>query len=1167
MATYDLTKEIPAAADLLADDILNCTYTGSEITIELPAGSFKLECYGAAGTKAGRYTSLLGGEGGYSYGTLSITETTRFYLNAGGQGTTSTSSSTKNTGGYNGGGYSYYYAGPGGGATHIATSSGLLSSLSSTTGSIIIVAGGGGGASSYSSSSSSTYQGKGGKGGGESGEAGYYGTSNTSSNALKYAGQGGTQTAGGAAGTNSSRAGSAGSFGQGGNGGSASSSYYGEGGGGGGYYGGGGASGYEAGGGGGSGYLSSDLTDSATSQGGNDSTGYIIITVLEIYASTHKITFYDGTTEIGVVETAGEETITLPTAPTKNGYKFLGYYLSDGTTKITESSYATTKLTEDVACFAKYRKYKVEFYVDGVSTYQIATTGKETVTFPAEPTKEGYAFKEWQVNGTTTAFNQTYLDAAYLTADLKVNAVWIQKYTISFICDGTTYKEYQSIGYEEIAVPETTPIKEGYTFEGWFLDSSFQTPYTTDYFKSIAIEKDYTIYGELTEDVPDEPTTASNVNFYVQGSLYATITTKGKEILTLPLEPSISGYTFGGWYSDEAYSIPFTSTSLENRWINKDLSIYAKLTEIPKYLISFIINGRTYYSYKTAGKETLKQPSTPKITDYDFEGWYWDEDCTDEFDADKYISTYLTENLNVYAKVIYTKKNVISFYSSITSTTAYATITTTGKETLELPTDPTADLGYEFDDWYLDKKFKTAFDITYYQTHYLTGDISVYANFKASTTGPYSLTIAKDGEGSISPDVGTHEIAKGTTTEITIMPTTLPFKYLEVDSEIVEPTETTVIDPESACAYFDFNTEATDVLGRSTTSTSGTPAISTDQIKFGAGSIYFDGTAALLITLPDSFDDAFTVEFWFYSAISATSGIYPTLFSTNTDNLYGGVYCAVDDGSYSDSMVCRANAASSSGNNGSYGAECDRSVWNHFCYCRSGSNNYYFLNGSLMATVTQSTPITVNIVCLGGLMRSSTTSGMLSSDYLTGYIDDLLISNTCKHTSDFSIPTAAYNATKTTYYSYKIENQAANVSAIAHFGELEDFTITSSARDGTISPSGETTIKEGNSQTFTFSPTASQSLKALLVDGVSVEVEQSGSSYSYTLKNIHKDKNVVAIFSPLLYWKTNGKWFGISKVFKKVNGAWVEQEADTLANIFSTTENYIEGVNDEESTT
>lgn len=1164
MATYDLTTTIPASSDLIADDILNCTYSGSEISIELAPGRYKIEAYGGAGGTNSRNSKYTGGEGGYSYGTISLETVTKLYLNAGGKGNNgSSSSSTKNTGGYNGGGYSYYYAGSGGGATHVATVSGLLSTLSSSTDSIIIVAGGGGGSAAYSTSnySSSSYCGYGGAGGGESGGAGSYGTSYSNT---AYAGQGGTQTAGGAAGTNSSRKGSAGSFGSGGNGGTASSSYYGEGGGGGGYYGGGGASGYEAGGGGGSGYLSSQLTDSATSQGGNDDNGYIVITVLEIYSSTHTITFYDGTSVIGMVETGGEEAISLPTPPTKNGYKFLGYFLADGTTQITETVYLSTKLKADVECFAKYRKYKISFYNESTLISTISTTGKEAITFP-EVTKDGYQFSLWQLADGTT-LNQAYLDGAYLTADLQAQAIFIQKFTVSFICDGTTYKTYETIGYEEISIPDTIPTKTGYVFDGWFLDSSYKTPYSEDYYLSQQITSDITVYGKLSEEVTEEPKAASNINFYVNNELYHTISTKGKEVLVFPENPSVEGYKFNGWYTNTGYTIQFTEDYFEDYWVNKDFSIYAKLTEIQKYNVTYLINGRTYYTYKSAGNEKFKLPTNPTITNYEFEGWYWDDTFKNSYNENEYESKELTTDINIYGKLKYTKKNNIYFYLTSNATSAYSTISTSGMETLTLPDNPTAELGYEFEGWYLDKKYKNSFDITYYESNNLTSDIYVYAKFVVSSAGPYSLIIGMDGTGSVNPDVGTYTITKGTSTELTIEPTTESFKYLEVNGEIVDVTETTSINPSSASAYYTFDGEASDALGRSTTSTSGTPSINTSTTKFGTGSIYFDGTSALGITLPDSFSDEFTVEFWFYTEEYATSGIYPTLFSTNTDNTYGGIYCAVNDGSYGDSMICRANAAGSRANNGTSGSEAAISTWNHFAFSRSGNNNYYFLNGTLMATVTQSNPITVSMICLGGLLRSSAMSSIISSDYFTGYIDDLLISSTCKYTESFTAPTEAYNAKILSKYSYTIENQAVNTTATAYFGELLDFTVTSSASDGTISPSGATVIKEGNTQTYTFYGDSSQELKAFLIDGVAVEVESSGSTYSYTLKHIHSDKTVRAIFSPLLYLKISGKWRGISKVYKKVSGAWVEQENSDLANIFDTSANYAQGTYEETST-
>ena len=49
MATYDLTSSIPKYYLLKAGDILNCPYSGAKKTIQLPAGQYKFECWGAQG--------------------------------------------------------------------------------------------------------------------------------------------------------------------------------------------------------------------------------------------------------------------------------------------------------------------------------------------------------------------------------------------------------------------------------------------------------------------------------------------------------------------------------------------------------------------------------------------------------------------------------------------------------------------------------------------------------------------------------------------------------------------------------------------------------------------------------------------------------------------------------------------------------------------------------------------------------------------------------------------------------------------------------------------------------------------------------------------------------------------------------------------------------------
>lgn len=192
-------------------------YTGSIQTFTAPvSGTYQLEVWGAQGGSSG-------GVGGYSIGTVYLTENQVLYINVGGAG-----NGTK--GGYNGGGTALTGGYGGGGATHIATKSGLLSTLSSNIDNVLIVAGGGGGNGA---------SGAGGSAGGISGSKGVDGECSNK------AGSGGTQTAGGACvDTSYSNKGSfgAGGAGKGGNNGGAGGAglYGGASGTGGGCYGGGG---------------------------------------------------------------------------------------------------------------------------------------------------------------------------------------------------------------------------------------------------------------------------------------------------------------------------------------------------------------------------------------------------------------------------------------------------------------------------------------------------------------------------------------------------------------------------------------------------------------------------------------------------------------------------------------------------------------------------------------------------------------------------------------------------------------------------------------------------------------------------------------------------------------------------------------------------------------
>lgn len=277
-------------ADNSSNTNMNFSYTGSVQTATLDPGKYILECWGAQG---GSYSSYSGGAGGYSIGTITLSQRTNLYIYVGGQPATQTSTGAT-SGGFNGGGagcsrtynYSTYGQG-GGGASDIRIGQDSFYAR-------VIVAGGGGGSSSEDSFTTKY-------GGGISGGS-------------SVSGYGATQTS---AGTN-------GLFGQGGAATTSGTNYnYGSGGGGGGFYGGGACSSY------------SDSTNYRTYNGGGS--GYV-------YTSNTASNYPSGcllnsSYYLSNAQTiAGNQSFSSPTGGTETGHSGNGYVRI---TKLTDVIYLT----------------------------------------------------------------------------------------------------------------------------------------------------------------------------------------------------------------------------------------------------------------------------------------------------------------------------------------------------------------------------------------------------------------------------------------------------------------------------------------------------------------------------------------------------------------------------------------------------------------------------------------------------------------------------------------------------------------------------------------------------------------------------------------------------------------------------------------------------------
>lgn len=173
-------------SNIKTGDILNFDYTGAVQSVTLPKGTYKLECWGAQGGNRSQDSASAtvtgSGLGGYSIGTLTLTQLTTCYIYVGGQGGMSSSTgNVKVEGGFNGGGFASHEStgepgNGGGGATDVRIGKDSLHAR-------IIVAGGGGGSGEDNET--------GGYGGGETGGTSGSGTPGSQTAPSGYFGIGG----------------------------------------------------------------------------------------------------------------------------------------------------------------------------------------------------------------------------------------------------------------------------------------------------------------------------------------------------------------------------------------------------------------------------------------------------------------------------------------------------------------------------------------------------------------------------------------------------------------------------------------------------------------------------------------------------------------------------------------------------------------------------------------------------------------------------------------------------------------------------------------------------------------------------------------------------------------------------------------------------------------
>lgn len=210
---------------------------------------------------------------------------------------------------------------------------------------------------------------------------------------------------------------------------------------------------------------------------------------------THTVTFnldggnISGSTLNPVSTVADGEKVSAPSVnPARDGYQFDGWY-KDGDTVAFD--FLNTPITSDIIIKAKWkRSHTVTFDPDNGNNPNSVTVSDGTqVKKPSDPTKNGYKFDGWYIEGSSTAYDFNLA----VTSDLTLKAKWKKIHTVKFVSNGgTSVSDVKVVDGEKLKKPSPDPTLREYKFDGWYKDSSLSTAYNFN----DAVTGDFTLYAK-----------------------------------------------------------------------------------------------------------------------------------------------------------------------------------------------------------------------------------------------------------------------------------------------------------------------------------------------------------------------------------------------------------------------------------------------------------------------------------------------------------------------------------------------------------------------------------------------------------------------------------------------------------------------------------------------
>lgn len=207
-------------------------------------------------------------------------------------------------------------------------------------------------------------------------------------------------------------------------------------------------------------------------------------------------------------------------------------------------------------------KLEATFTADGTTFAQPQTIDRGgKFTEPAAPSKENHTFAGWYNGDEKFDFDADTTNAPNV---LKLVAKWEKsKYTVKFVSnygsfDDQTIEHGKPIDTAKLTIPEV----EGFTFDGWYTDKTYNTEF--DFTKPIT--SNTTVYAKWTAKDYE-------VSFITEhGDAPASQNVPYNGTAKDPGKLTAEGYTFDDWYTDATYSTKFDFGTP----ITGDTKVYAK---------------------------------------------------------------------------------------------------------------------------------------------------------------------------------------------------------------------------------------------------------------------------------------------------------------------------------------------------------------------------------------------------------------------------------------------------------------------------------------------------------------------------------------------------------------------------------------------------------------